>query len=70
MDKKPIITPQALKNSIGLGLGLGVVASIGLLIFVFMTEQTFGQRCAKFHDDYTIEWYDCINALREGKEIP
>jgi len=48
---------------------LGVLLSIFIIIMVFATEQTFGQRCASmgYHGpDFSI----CVSALAEGKPWP
>ncbi len=40
-----------------------------LLVFVFSTGQTFGQRCAKEYNEDTTEWCDCVERLSQGGEV-
>lgn len=45
----------------------GIVASIILVISVFATGQTFGQRCAKQFPNHSVEWKQCVHNLVNGK---
>lgn len=49
--------------------GVSVIASIFLLIVVFATGQTFGQRCAKEYKKDTIEWCDCVERVSQGGQV-
>jgi len=44
----------------------GVVAFVLLLIVVFATGSTFGQRCAKIHSEKGEAWQQCIKDLQRG----
>ena len=50
-------------------VGIPLLLFICLLILVFATEQTFGQRCAKEYNEDTTEWCDCVERLSQGGEV-
>ena len=50
-------------------VGIPSLLFICLLILVFVTEQTFGQRCAKEYNKDTTEWCDCVERLSQGGEV-
>ncbi len=57
---------QQIGKVIRQGLIGGVIAFIALLIFVFATGSTFGQRCAKLHPEKGEAWQQCIDDLSRG----
>ena len=50
-------------------VGIPLLLFICLLILVFATEQTFGQRCAKKYNKNTTEWCDCVERLHQGGKL-
>lgn len=53
------------KKALPIGLLIGAV----IILLVFVTGQTFGQRCAKVYDKDTTEWCDCVERLSQGGEV-
>lgn len=50
------------------GFILGAVTAVVLIIGVFATGSTFGQRCAKVFPKDSPEWHQCIKDLAAGKK--
>lgn len=50
------------------GFVLGAVTAVVLIIGVFATGSTFGQRCAKVFPKDSPEWHQCIKDLAAGKK--
>jgi len=47
----------------------GLLVGIVIILFVFATGQTFGQRCAEVYNKNTTEWCDCVERLHQGGEL-
>ncbi len=47
---------------------IAFLISITLIILVFATGQTFGQRCAELYDIDSPEWCDCVDSLATGRK--
>lgn len=57
---------EQIQKAMQQGLIGGVVAFVLLLIVVFATGSTFGQRCAKLHPEKGQAWQQCIDNLKRG----
>ncbi len=38
-----------------------------MLVVVFMTGSTFGQRCAEIHQQDSVEWQQCVETFSTGR---
>ena len=47
---------------------LGVISSAALVIAIFVTGSTFGQRCAVGNEWGSPTWKTCVSYLAEGKQ--
>jgi|SaaInl59LU_5_DNA_1037362.scaffolds.fasta_scaffold22739_5 hypothetical protein len=52
-----------MKNIYRNGLLMGLILFAIILIVVFATGQTFGQRCSKVYESHTTEWCECVERL-------
>lgn len=50
------------------GFILGAIGAAGLIIAMFVTGSTFGQRCAKLTQKGSPEWQQCVQDLSQGKK--
>lgn len=47
----------------------GIIFGIALIIIMFATGSTFGQRCATKYEKNSLQWTQCIEDLSDGKNI-
>jgi hypothetical protein len=57
------MTFRHLFRAVYLGFGVGGV----LIIIVFLTGNTFGQRCAKLWPENSSAWNDCVEQFAHGR---
>lgn len=55
-------------RAIRLGLIHGAIAFVILIVFVFATGSTFGQRCDRMHPKDTIARDACVERLASGED--
>lgn len=60
---------QYVRSCIWQGFLLGLVLTPLLIVFVFASGQTFGQRCAKEYEPKSRAWSQCISKLSKGESV-
>lgn len=57
---------RSYEKAVKSGIVIGAVGDVVMIVLVFATGSTFGQRCAKVHAKDTPQWQQCVSDLAKG----